>query len=90
MDEADLDAAFADVVRRLARMRRALAPPDYDELLGAVHVDIDVAEMEQAGRAKPRKPAVPAGDGTVVPFPRRADAGGESADPGPGVPPSAT
>jgi hypothetical protein len=90
VDETVLDASFADVVRRLVRLRRALAAPAYEELLGALHVDIDVAEMEQAGRTKPRKSVDAVRGGAVLPFPERAGVGGESPDPGPQVPPSST
>lgn len=86
MDEAARDALFAEIVRRLLRMRIELAHVDFDELAGAMLLDLDVAEMEAAGRAKPRRTPPSSPTGTVVPFPdTRPGTGG--APPKPGLPP---
>jgi hypothetical protein len=69
VDEAARDALLAEVVRRLFRLNRELASGDFDELAEAMLMDIEVAEMQSAGRTKPCRSAHDR-MGTVVPFPR--------------------
>ena len=67
-DPDALDERLADVVRRLAGMRRILPGADFEALAEALHVELDIAEMEASARAHRRSQP---GDlsATVVPFP---------------------
>ncbi|MCB4802171.1 hypothetical protein QO001_001431 [Methylobacterium brachiatum] len=76
-DPDALDERLADVVRRLAGMRRVLAGADFEALAEALHVELDVAEMEAAARRRPRKPRP--GAGNVIPFPAGPDGTGPRA-----------
>jgi len=81
-DADAMDGRLADVVRRLVGMRRRLRGPDFEALADALHVELDVAEMEAAARRASRRPPESTPGASVVRFPgpRR---GGESPDDGP-------
>ena len=68
MDDAAQDALLADIVQRMLRLRRKLPHHDFDELAGTLLMDLDVAEMEAAGRDRPCRSRQNR-TGTVVPFP---------------------
>jgi hypothetical protein len=50
LDPNALDECLADVMRRLVGMRRILRGPDFETLVDALNVELDVAEMEAKGR----------------------------------------
>ena len=50
LDPNALDEGLADVMRRLMGMRRILRGPDFETLVDALNVELDVAEMEAKGR----------------------------------------
>lgn len=72
-DPDALDERLADVVKRLAGMRRVLTGADFEALAEALHVELDVAEMEATARSKSRKSKSKLTSGTVVPFPRHRE-----------------
>lgn len=50
LDPETLDECLTDVMRRLVGMRRTLRGPDFETLVDALNVELDVAEMEAKGR----------------------------------------